>query len=72
MPFIFFYFVIFPAFEALFCKKRMDESIFFHKRKEKGFPKRIYFPMPFPPSCLDVGGESFFSGLALLKSLLSE
>jgi hypothetical protein len=52
-------------------QKKIDERIFF-PFMEKSFPRRIYFPMPFPPGCLDVGGESFFSGLALLKSLLSE
>ena len=60
MPFIFFYFVIFPAFGALFCKKSIDESIFF-PFMEKSFPREIYFPMPFPPSCLDAGEESFIN-----------
>jgi len=69
MPFIFFYFVIFFAFGAQFCKKKIDESNFF-PFMEKSFPGEIYFPISFPPDCLDLREEPFFPGLALLKNLL--
>jgi hypothetical protein len=66
--FFYSYFVIFSGFWVVFFKKKIDECIFF-PLMEKSFPRRTYSPMPSFPGCLEIGRESFFSGLAFWSLL---
>jgi 3-hydroxymyristoyl/3-hydroxydecanoyl-(acyl carrier protein) dehydratase len=46
--------------------------VFFFYLEKKISQEEFTFQCHFPPGCLDLKEESFFPGLALLKSLLSE